>query len=187
MSSISRGLSLYASEHLEMNDPRRDEKYVLGDVNSSLIRTKKGRTIIVTHNCDSPRPYSRVDVLQGTKGIVSGYPEELVYVEGQSKQAHTWDKAEEWYAKYEHPLWKNHGATAKGAGHGGMDYLEDYRLIQCLLKGEPTDSNVYDAAAISSVCALSEMSVANRSKPVDFPDFTRGRWQTNKPWAIVEH
>ena len=187
MSSNSRGLALYAAEHLPKDDPRRKEKYVLGDVNSSLIRTKKGRTIIVTHNCDSPRPYSRVDLLQGTKGIMSGYPLEQVYIEGKSPTAHTWESADVYYPEYEHPLWKNHGSSAKGAGHGGMDYLEDYRLVQALLKGEPTDSNVYDAAAISSVCALSEMSVAGRSKPIDFPDFTRGRWKTWNPWTIVEH
>lgn len=185
MSSVARGLSLYAEEHLPKDDPRRQERFVLGDYNSSLIRTRNGRTIILTHNCDSPRPYSRVNLLQGTRGIVSGYPDR-VYIEGRSPE-HTWEDAEKYYPEFEHPLWKNHGSTAKGAGHGGMDFLEDYRLVQSLLKGEPTDMNVYDAAALSVVCALSEQSVAQRGKPVDFPDFTRGRWQTWKPWPIVEH
>jgi hypothetical protein len=70
-------------------------------------------------------------------------------------------------------------------GHGGMDFLEDYRLIQCLLSGEPTDMNVYDAAAWSCICELTERSVADRSRPVDVPDFTRGRWKTNPPLGIV--
>ena len=186
MSSNSRGLSLYAAEHFPESDPRRKETFIKGDVNSSLIRTKKGRTIILTHDVDNPRPYSRVDLLQGTRGIMSGYPLEQIYIEGKSPKPHTWELAEKYYAEYEHPLWKNHGGNAKSAGHGGADYLEDYRLTQCLLQGAPTDMNIYDAAALSAVCALSEMSVAGRSKPVDFPDFTRGRWQTNPPAAMVE-
>jgi hypothetical protein len=74
---------------------------------------------------------------------------------------------------------------ARGAGHGGMDFIEDYRLIKCLREGIPTDMNVYDAAALSAVCELSERSVANRSRPMDFPDFTRGRWETTPPLGIV--
>ncbi|MDH5588811.1 MAG: hypothetical protein OEZ37_02070, partial [Gemmatimonadota bacterium] len=76
-----------------------------------------------------------------------------------------------------HPLWKDLRAMSAGAGHGGMDFIEDYRLIKCLREGLPTDMNVYDAAAISAVGPLSEWSVANRSRPVDVPDFTRGRWK----------
>ena len=67
-----------------------------------------------------------------------------------------------------------------------MDYLEDYRLVKCLREGVPTDMNVYDAAALSAVSELSETSVANRSQPVDFPDFTRGRWRSYPPLGIVE-
>ena len=68
---------------------------------------------------------------------------------------------------------------------GGMDYIEDYRLVKCLREGIPTDMNVYDAAALSAVIALSERSVAEGSKPQAFPDFTRGRWETNTPLGIV--
>src|SRR4029079_5012112 len=84
-----------------------------------------------------------------------------------------------------HPLWKEIAAQAQGAGHGGMDYIEDYRLIKCLREGKPTDMNVYDAAALSAVVGLSVQSVAKRSAAVDFPDFTRGRWKTTPPLNIV--
>lgn len=84
-----------------------------------------------------------------------------------------------------HPLWLDLEAQAAGAGHGGMDYLEDYRLIRCLREGLPTDMNVYDAAALSAIVELSVQSNAQRSRPVDVPDFTRGRWQTNPPLDIV--
>jgi len=185
MSSPSRGLQLYAKEHFEPGDPRYNETYKLGDVNTSLIKTKRGKTIIVIHDCNLPRPYSRIDLIQGTRGIVRKYPDALVYVEGKSARSHQWDAAEEWYKEYEHPLWSAMQEKSKGAGHGGMDYIEDYRLIECLRAGQPLDIDVYDAAAWSAVSELSEISVANKSRAVDFPDFTRGAWKTRKPLGII--
>ena len=184
MSSPPRGLELYAREHFPAADPRRREKFKLGDVNVSLIRTKRGQTIYLGHNCDSPRPYSRALVLQGTRGIVEGWPGR-VYIEGASEKAHRWDALEPWYERHEHPLWKSERVRAATGGHGGMDFLEDLRLIGCLLRGEPTDQDVYDAAAWSVITPLTERSVANRSRPVDVPDFTRGRWKTTPPLGII--
>jgi len=183
MSSPSRGLNLFAAENFGADDPRARQKYALGDVNISLIKTKNGKTITVWHECDTPRPYSRNILVQGTKGLARRWPEE-VYIEGRS-QPHHWDKMEDCYQEFEHPLWKKLNQAAAGAGHGGMDFIEDYRLIQCLLEGTATDFDVYDAAAWSVVTELSERSVANRSKPIDFPDFTRGKWKTNKPVGII--
>ena len=183
MSSNSRGLQLYAAEHLAADDPRRKETYILGDVNVSLIRTVNGLTITLGHDCNLPRPYSRVNLVQGTKGIVQGYPDKI-HIEGRSPK-HQWEPLMKYAKEYEHPLWKTTGNEARGAGHGGMDFIEDYRLIQCLREGIPTDMDVYDAAAWSVVSELSERSVANRSRAIDFPDFTRGRWKTNPPLGIV--
>ena len=183
MSSNARGLRLYAAEHFPEGDPRRNERFVLGDVNTALIRTANGRTIYVGHNCDSPRPYSRINLLQGTRGIFSGYPDRL-HVEGRSP-AHQWEPVEKYYEQYEHPLWKSEEIRNETSGHGGMDFLEDLRLIECLLAGEPTDQNVYDAAAWSVITPLTERSVANRSRSMDVPDFTRGKWKTMPPLGIV--
>lgn len=183
LSSPSRGLQEFQNT-LPQDDPRRQEKYVLGDVNVSLIYTASGQTITVIHDTNLPRPYTRISQVQGTKGIVEGYPER-VYIEGKSANNDKWDTAEEWYPEHDHPLWKRHNEAAKGAGHGGMDYIEDYRLIECLLNGQPTDMDVYDAAALSAVCELSERSVANKSAMVEFPDFTRGNWKTNTPLGII--
>ncbi len=80
--------------------------------------------------------------------------------------------------EFDHPLWTAIEARAAGAGHGGMDFIEDYRLIKCLNEGLPTDMNVYDAAALSAVVELSVKSTAKKSRAVDFPDFTRGRWRS---------
>jgi len=183
MSSPSRGLQLWAEEHYPPEDPKRQEHYVLGDVNSSLIRTALGRTILVQHNTNLPRPYSRINTVEGTRGIFSDYPGR-VYIEGWSQRPHQWDEAEAWLEEYDHPLWKEMEERSQGAGHGGMDFMEDYRLIKCLREGLPTDMNVYDAAAISAVTPLSEWSVANGSAPIEFPDFTRGRWRSWPAWEV---
>ena len=183
MSSPSRGLQQWAEEHYPEGHAKRQERYVLGDVNTSLIRTANGRTIFVSHDTNLPRPYSRIHMVQGTRGLFQGYPNR-VYVEGTS-QPHRWDEAAKWLEQYEHPLWKELNERSAGAGHGGMDYIEDYRLIRCLREGVPTDMNVYDAAALSAVCELSERSVASGSAPVEFPDFTRGRWRDYPRLEIV--
>jgi hypothetical protein len=183
MSGPSRGLQNWAQEHFPAGSPQRAEKFVLGDVNVSLIRTARGRTIYVSHDTNLPRPYSRIHLVQGTKGLFQGYPDR-VYVEGRSP-AHRWEESKAFLAQYDHPLWADLTKDAEGAGHGGMDYLEDYRLIKCLREGLPTDMNVYDAAALSAVVHLSRQSNAKRSAAVDFPDFTKGRWQTTPPLAVV--
>jgi hypothetical protein len=183
MSGPSRGLQRWAAEHFPPDAPQRRERYVLGDVNISLIKTTNGRTITVVHDTNLPRPYSRIHLVQGTHGLFQGYPDR-VYVEGRSKP-HAWDEAKAWLAEYDHPLWTDLNDRSKGAGHGGMDYLEDYRLIKCLREGLATDMTVYDAAALSAVTPLSERSVARKSQSVDFPDFTRGRWKTLPKLELV--
>ncbi len=183
MSGPSRGLQDWAKEHTPPDSPKRKEKYVLGDVNCSLIKTARGRTILVEHNTNLPRPYSRIHMVEGTKGLFQGYPNR-VYIEGRGKEDE-WQDASALLEEFEHPLWKEIAATAKGAGHGGMDFIEDYRLVKCLREGQPTDVNVYDAAALSAVVDLSVKSVGKKSAPADFPDFTRGRWQHTPPWPIV--
>lgn len=183
MSSPSRGLQQFARDHFPDGSPQRQERYVLGDVNVSLIKTAHGRTICVGHDTNLPRPYSRVHVVQGTRGLFQGYPHR-VYIEGRSKPDE-WDAAEAYLAEFDHPLWKQIEEKTRGAGHGGMDYLEDYRLIKCLREGLPTDMNVYDAVALSVVTPLSEWSVANHGRPAEFPDFTRGRWKTWPRLGIV--
>ena len=183
MSGPSRGLQDWAAAHVPADSPIRKERYVLGDVNVSMIKTVRGRTIVVQHCTNLPRPYSRIHLVQGTKGLFQGYPDR-VYVEGRGKEDQ-WQPANDLLAEFEHPLWKEIAAQAKDAGHGGMDYIEDYRLIKCLREGKPTDMTVYDAATLSAVVELSAQSNAKRSKPVDVPDFTRGRWKSTPPLDII--
>ena len=180
----SRGLNLYAAKKFSQNDAQATQKYALGDVNTSIIQTTNGCSITVIHDTNSPRPYSRVDMVQGTKGIIEGYPDRI-HVEGRSRP-HRWETFDKYMEEYKHPLWKKIGDLAKGAGHGGMDFLEDYRLIEALLKGKQPDIDVYDAAAWSVVSELSERSVAHKGTPMKFPDFTRGKWKTNKPIFVTD-
>src|SRR4051812_41597602 len=181
MGGNSRGLNLWAAEHLGVGSPEALQRYALSDVVTNLIRTVAGQTIVVTHNTSSPRPYSRNIALQGTKGLVRKYPNELIYVEGRSPG---WEDLGAYRAQYDHPLWKSLESASAGAGHGGMDYIEDFRLIQNLRAGAALDNDVYDGAVWPSIRMLSEQSIADRSRPQDFPDFTRGAWTLRPPVDI---
>ncbi len=183
MSSPSRGLNLMASKLFGAGDSRATRRYALGDVNVSLIHTALGKVITLYHDTDTPRPYSRIHHVQGTKGLFEKYPDR-VYIEGRSKND-AWETLDG-YAEFDHPLWTTQADKARGAGHGGMDYIEDYRLIDALRNGRPLDMDVYDAAAWSVVTPLSEQSVARKSRAADFPDFTRGGWRAPRTLHVME-
>jgi predicted dehydrogenase len=179
MSSAARSLAAYRAEHLKADDPRMKETYRCGDQNTSLIKTAKGRLITLEHNVSSPEPYDRINLIAGTKGIFRDYPPR-VFVDNGGKDEFT--AIDKYKAQYEHDYWKTLGDTArKLGGHGGMDFLECYRVARCMQEGIAPDMDVYDAAAWSAPGPLSEQSVAKGSAPMQFPDFTRGRWQ--KPRA----
>jgi len=179
MSSPAMGLAAYRDEHVAAGDPTRKEVYKCGDMNTSLIKTAKGRTIMLQHDVTSPRPYDRINLISGTKGIFRDYPARL-YLDGQAG-GEDWTTLDRYKAQYEHPLWAKVGELArKLGGHGGMDFIMCYRLIQCMREGLAPDMDVYDAASWSAPSALSEMSVAQGSAPVKFPDFTRGRWKDSR-------
>jgi hypothetical protein len=184
MASASRGLNLWAAAHLGPESPEAKQRYALGDVVTTFIRTAAGQTVVVTHDTDSPRPYSRNVLIQGTKGLVRKYPEEKIYLEGSSP-ADQWEDLVAYRERYEHPIWRTLEEQSRGAGHGGMDYIEDYRLVECLRTGQPLDLDVYDGAAWSAVSGLSERSIAAGSRPQEVPDFTRGRWKDRPPLGII--
>jgi len=175
MSSLSTSLASYRDTHTAPDDPRRKEKYLCGDQNTSLIRTARGRLIRLEHNVSSPQPYDRINLIAGTKGIFKDYPP-LVYLDGQGGEEFV--SLDPYKQRFEAPLWTRMGEIArKLGGHGGMDFLMCYRLVECMRQGTAPDIDVYDAAAWSAAGALSEISVAKGSAPLEFPDFTRGRWQ----------
>jgi len=186
VSSGEFGLTQFAIDTFGKNSPQAKDKYKLGDMNTTVIKTYRGRTIMVQHDTTSPRPYSRINTISGTKGILTDYPLRVAL----SPKSHGWmSDAElaELKAKYVHPLWDKNGETAKkSGGHGGMDYLLLLRLCYCLQNGLPLDISVYDTALWSSLVELTERSVLKRGASVDVPDFTRGGWKTAEPLGIVE-
>ncbi|MEE4197585.1 MAG: Gfo/Idh/MocA family oxidoreductase [Bacteroidales bacterium] len=154
-----------------------------GNMNSTLIRTHKGRTIMVQHDVTSPRPYSRIHLVSGTQAMARKWPYPPKIARG-----HQWlteKEIRELEQKYTPRIVQRVGEMAKKiGGHGGMDFIMDWRLIDCLRNGLPLDQDVYDAALWSAIAPLSEWSVAHRSDSIDVPDFTRGAWKKNNPVDI---
>jgi hypothetical protein len=154
-----------------------------GNMNTTIIKTNKGKTIMLQHDVTSTRPYSRIHLVSGTKGVAQKWPEP-----GKISLGHQWmseKELKEIEVQYTTPLVKHIGEIAKAVGgHGGMDFIMDWRLIDCLRNGLPLDQDVYDAAAWSSVIQASEISVAKKGRTVDLPDFTRGAWTKNVPVSL---
>ncbi len=154
-----------------------------GNMDMQMIRTNKGRTILIQHDISSPRPYSRIHLLSGTKAFAQKWPlQHIAFGHDVADEA----KMKELEEKYQPEIVKRVGEMAKQVGgHGGMDFMMDWRLIDCLRNGLPMDMDVYDAAAWSCITPLSEWSIANGSAPIEIPDFTRGAWKTNQPVEIT--
>ncbi|MBT8186435.1 MAG: Gfo/Idh/MocA family oxidoreductase [Croceitalea sp.] len=191
-SSPAMGRKRYAENNYPKEHQWNQLEYKGGDLNTSIIKTNLGRTILVQWDETSPRPYSRLNLIQGTKGALAGFPTRVALeggIEGITENHHSWaqgEQLEKLYAKYDHPLYKRLNETAKGSGHGGMDGIMVYRIVECLQKGLPLDQNVYEGCFWSAVAPLSERSVATGGQPQPFPDFTRGNWKNTRPLAIID-
>ena len=163
------------------------KKYAIGPYNSSLIRTKRGKVIFLNLSCAVPHPYSRINTIQGTHGILMDYPLRIDIEEpvGSGPKGFDQKRTDAYKARYEHPMWKTVGDLAKKiGGHGGMDFIMDLRWVYCLQNGLPLDMDVYDLASWSCLCEITEKSQAKRGAPIEIPDFTRGAWKTMKPLGI---
>ena len=190
-SSPALGRKLYAEKNYPADHKWNQLDYQNGDINTSIIKTEKGRTIMVQWDETSPRPYTRLNLIQGTKGALAGYPTRVALeggVEGITKDHHQWVEGEQLdiiYEKYDHPLYKRLNQQSKDSGHGGMDGIMMFRIVECLQKGLPLDQNVYEGAFWSAVTELSGKSVEQGGAPQQFPDFTRGNWKSTKPLQII--
>jgi hypothetical protein len=167
------------------------ETFANGDMTSTLIKTNKGKTILIQHNVYTPRPYDRLYQLTGTEGFANKYPIEGftlkeenipsdVIPDHEDLNSHGFvpnNIKDSLMVAYKHPIAKDIEEKAKTVGgHGGMDFIMDYRLIYCLQNGLPLDQDVYDAAEWSCLGELTAASIENNGLPVKFPDFTRGDW-----------
>ena len=186
----------FAAAKYGPNDWQNRTKWLTGDMNTSIIRTAMGRTIMMQLDMSTPRPYTRHNLIQGSKGCFSDYPPKLTLADVPGGEAHEWMSESlrgtagdaGWktaYAKYRHPLWKRAADLAKKVGgHGGMDFFMDLRWVYCLQNGLPLDMDVYDLAAWSAVVPTSAESDRRGGVQVSIPDFTRGAWRTAKPVPI---
>lgn len=190
-SSPGKGRQLYAIKNYSEDHKWNQLDYKGGDINTTIIKTEIGRTIMVQWDETSPRPYTRHNLIQGTKGILAGFPTRVALdggIEGITDSHHRWAQGEQLeilYEKYDHPLYKRLNQKTKDSGHGGMDGMMIYRIVECLQQGIPLDQNVYEGCLWSAVAPLSELSVAQDGMPQPFPDFTRQRWKTTKPLSII--
>ena len=185
------GYEAYAKEKFP-GTWKADLKFQTGDATFTTIRTVNGRVIVIKHDTTSPRPYSRINRIQGTKGVFEGscgadssWPLRVAFDRGEKTPWLNADELEKLRREHMHPLWKAAGELAvKVGGHGGMDFLMDLSWTHSMRRGLPLDMSVYDLASWCSVCETSERSVRSGSQPQRLPDFTRGAWKTAKPREI---
>ena len=161
------------------DSPLAQAKFNEGDVVTTMIKCANGETIMLTHDCTLPRPYSRGGYLQGSKGL---WQEDgrFIYLEDRTQPGphgeHNFESDKAYMEEYQHPLWKEYEEYGLRGGHGGMDFLCLRAFIESLQKGVEFPIDVYDAAAWMAITCLSEQSIAMGSVPVAIPDFTGGRW-----------
>ena len=176
----SRGLHNYIVDNGVPDHPNANVEFKLGDVVTTVIKCDNGQTIMLSHDTNSPRPYSLNYRVQGTKGIWM-VDNNSIYIEGMSPEAHKWEADETYMEKYDHPLWKRFEDQATGSGHGGMDFFILRAFVESLKRNVTPPIDVYDAVSMSVICPLSEKSIRLNSTSVKIPDFTRGRWKNNQP------
>lgn len=185
MSSLQAGMDAHSDTVEADNEFYQAKGFKHGDINNTIIKTAKGRSILVQHDVVTGRPYSRINMLAGTKAFHKGYPSKLS-INGQGHGFLSDDDYKAYREMHQHPLWgKLESLAEKNGGHGGMDFVMLYRLIDCFNQGIPLDMDVYDAASWSVVTPISELSVQLGSVPVRFPDFTRGKWEEERKLGVM--
>lgn len=177
----ARGLHDYILKHPKGGPahPNAKVRFKLGDVVTTTLRCENGETILLQHDTSLPRPYSLGFRVQGTDGLWMDV-NKSIHVEGRSPP-HKWEDASRYYDEYDHPLWRKYADQAAGAGHGGMDWFVVHAFIEAVKANAPMPIDIYDAVAWSAITPLSEQSIAEDYRTLEFPDFTEGKWKTRKP------
>ena len=176
----SRGLHKYIVEQGGADHPNTKVNFKLGDVVTTVIKCVNGQTIMLSHDTNSPRPYSLNFRVQGTQGLWIK-DSKSIYIEGRSPQPHRWESDEPYMEEFDHPLWKRFEEHAEGSGHGGMDFFIARAFLEALKGDNKPVIDVYDAVSMSVIVPLSEKSIKLNSASIKIPDFTRGKWKTNQP------
>jgi len=185
IASKARGLRQYIIDKAGEDHPNAKVEWKQGDIVTTQIQCYNGETIVLTHDTSLQRPYNLGFKVQGTRGLWEDFgwgeaAQGFIYFEKLMNHSHRWESSEKWIKEHDHPMWKIHEERAKGAGHGGMDYLMDNTFIECIKRNEPFPLDVYDLASWYSITPLSEKSIAKNGAVQKIPDFTRGKWKNNK-------
>jgi predicted dehydrogenase len=177
----SRGINAYFRRKFGNDHPNAKIKWKQGDIVTSLLRTKMGKTLVINYDMQLPRPYSNRWLLEGTMGV---YDEEKgsIYITGTSPQYHQWEPWKPYEEKYNHKWWQK---DLSAESHGGTDYVMLNQFIDAVRSNGPAPIDVYDTAVMTAIVELSGISI-EKNAPVVFPDFTKGRWQTNKPYFAMD-
>jgi predicted dehydrogenase len=178
MSSKSRGLREYVINQLGPDHPRMNTVFNQGDITTTIIKCANGETVLLTHDCSLPRPYSRAQRVQGTKGLWMEDKNALHFDDFGDER---WAPMSEYLESYEHPVWKDFIEGGVKGGHGGMDWLVQRAFIDAIKTGSQTSIDVYDSVTWMAITALSEESISCGSLPQPFPDFTNGKWIQRQP------
>jgi predicted dehydrogenase len=176
------GINDYFTHKFGPDHPNAKRKYAQGDIVTTVVRTKKGKTIVINYDMQLPRPYDNRWMIQGTGGIYNEQ-RESVHIKGKSPEYHEWEPFEPYQQEYEHSWTKS---SSGHEGHGGTDYLELKLFTEAVRNKTRPPLDVYDSVIMSAIGPLSQQSIALGSAPVQVPDFTRGKWKTNKPVFAVE-
>ena len=185
----SRGINEYFRRKFGAEHPNAKRVYKQGDIVTSVIRTKLGKTIVLNYDMQLPRPYDNRWMVQGTRGIYREQPG-TVYVEGRTARYHEWEEFAPYQSEFDHAWWKpiqreGGGSDPLSGGHGGTDDLEVRLFLAAARDKKPTPLDLYDSVTMSGVIGMSEQSIAKGGAPLPFPDFTRGRWKTNQPYFAL--
>ena len=181
----SRGINAYFIRKFGADHPNAKRKFKQGDIVTSVIRTRKGKSIVVNYDMQLPRPYDNRWMIQGTLGL---YDEDKfsLYITDKSPKYHEWEPFAPYQQQFDHTWWKEMMGSSSEMGHGGTDFLELKKFLEAVRNRTQTPIDVYDSVTMSSIVALSEQSIAKGGAPVDCPDFTRGKWKEWKPVFAAE-
>lgn len=190
MSTPQHGLTNYIVERFGKDHPMAKQAFKNGDVNTTLIKLENGNTIVQYHDTQSWRPRDDIHRYHGTRGVVARTQKKIYLVDehwDRQRETHEWKwrELQPYVEKYDHPMWQKYGERASAHGHGGTDWMTMRGFIEAVRHKTQTPLTVYDAASWSVVSPLSEKSVASGSQPVDFPDFTRGKWKTTPRFEMA--
>jgi hypothetical protein len=179
--SASKGINAYFKREFGENHPNANLNYKQGDIVTSLLRTKMGKTLVINYDMQLPRPYSNRWLLEGTLGV---YDEEKssIYLRKYSPKYHEWEPWKPYEEKYNHKWWNE---DLSSQSHGGTDFVMLNQFINAVKVKGPTPIDVFDSAVMTAIVELSGISI-EKNAPVAFPDFTKGEWQTNNPYFAMD-